>query len=193
MLDADQGAVTRLLENIRDGDRQATDQLLPLVYGELRRLAQARMAKEPPGHTLQPTALVHEAYLRLLGDGDLGWDSRGHFFAAASEAMRRILIEAARRKRRVRHGGELHRTTLGDEAADAATDPHELLALDWALDRLGERDADMAAVVKLRYFGGLSVDETAKALEISPRTVNRLWSGARAWLHREMTRAPATL
>ena len=193
MPDADQGAVTRLLENIRDGDRQATDQLLPLVYGELRRLAQARMAKEPPGHTLQPTALVHEAYLRLLGDGDVGWDSRGHFFAAASEAMRRILIEAARRRRRIRHGGELRRTTLGDEAADAAADPHELLALDWALDRLGETDADMAAVVKLRYFGGLSVDETAKALEISSRTVNRLWSGAREWLHREMTRAPATL
>lgn len=193
MNETDRGQVTQLLAEIRAGDRQAADELLPLVYGELRKLARARMAGEPAGHTLQPTALVHEAYLRLVGPADPGWDTRGHFFAAASEAMRRILIEAARRKGRQRHGGELRRTPLDEETPDATGDPQALLALDWALERLEDKDSDMAAVVKLRYFGGLSVEETAGALNTSPRSVSRLWSGARAWLHREMTHAPSPL
>jgi RNA polymerase sigma factor (TIGR02999 family) len=184
----DAGQVTRLLAQIQGGDRQAADELLPLVYQELRRLARSRMARERPGQTLTPTALVHEAYLRLVKDESLGWDNRGHFFAAAAEAMRRILIERARRYTARKHGGGQERITL-DEAASPMTAPLEdLLALDEALTRLESKDATMANVVKLRYFSGLTVPETAAALGLSAATVNRHWAAARAWLQREITR-----
>ncbi len=181
------GSVTRLLERAGRGDRQAAEELLPLVYDELRSLARARLARERAGQTLQPTALVHEAYLRLVEGADPGWENRGHFFAAAAEAMRRILVERARRRARRRHGGELRRTTLSEEAAVGAPQPDELLAVDEALRRLEARDAAMAEVVKLRYFVGLSVEETAEALGSSVRTVGRQWRAARAWLARELT------
>jgi RNA polymerase sigma factor (TIGR02999 family) len=159
-----------------------------LVYQELRRLARARLAREGHPLTLQPTGLVHETYLRLTGDGAGQWQSRGHFFAAAAEAMRRILIERARRAARLKRGAGLRQVSL--EAADGTLTPiaESLLDLDRALDELEARDGEMAQVVKLRYFAGLSVDETAEALGSSPRSVNRLWTGARAWLLREMTR-----
>ncbi len=180
--------VTRLLDGARRGDRLAAEELLPVVYGELRRLAGARMARERPGQTLQPTALVHEAYLRLVKDQDLGWENRRHFFAAAAEAMRRILIERARRYARHKHGAGQRRVDFDPELAIAEPDADELLSLDRCLDRLEQRDPAMAGVVKLRFFAGLTVDETAAALAISPRQVARLWSGARAWLRREMKR-----
>lgn len=167
---------------------EAAADLLPLVYEELRKLARARMARERPGQTLQPTALVHEAYLRLSGDGDAPWASRAQFFAAAAEAMRRILIEKARRSRRRKRGGGRRRVTLDEGLLQAEPAPEEILALDQAIDRLEARDAAMARVVKLRYFAGLTVEETALALETSPRTVKRLWTAGRAWLHRELTR-----
>ena len=175
--------VTLLLDQIRRGNRHASNELLPLVYEELRKLARSRMAREQPGQTLQPTALVHEAYLRLLGDESPGWDNRGHFFAAAAEAMRRIQIERARRYARIKHGGEQRRVTLDEASARIVPRPEEMLALDEALTGLEEHDAAMAQVVKLRYFAGLSVEETARAMSTSRRTVNRLWTAARAWLH----------
>jgi len=179
--------VTRILSDIAHGDTQAAAQLLPLVYDELRRLAAARLAAEPSGNTLQPTALVHEAYLRLVGTpaGDR-WDHRGHFFAAAAEAMRRILIDSARRKRRPKHGGERHRVDL-DDAGDAIAPPvDDLLALDEALEKLSAVDRASADLVKLRYFAGLSIDEAAEAVGVSPRTADRRWAYARAWLRQEM-------
>ena len=180
--------VTRLLEAAAAGDRQAAADLLPLVYDELRQLAAARMAAEAPGQTLQPTALVHEAYLRLIGPADdLRWENRGHFFAAAAEAMRRILVDAARRKSREKHGGDWTRIDL-ELARAAAPDPrHDLVALDAALGRLATADAQAAKLVELRYFGGLSVTDAAQVLGISPRTADRVWAFARAWLHRELT------
>ncbi len=166
--------------------RRASDNLLPRLYDELRALARARLAHEQPGQTLQPTALVHEAYLRLGGPGSALWDSTGHFYAAAARAMRRILIERARRVARVKHGGELRRVTLDGEVAGFEQDPADLLALDQALEKLTERDAGMARVVELRYFAGLSVAETAEALGTSTRSVNRAWTSARTWLFREL-------
>lgn len=174
--------VTRLLQSAEAGDANASAELLPLVYRELRRLAQSRMASERPGQTLQATALVHEAYLRLLGDG-ASWESRGHFFGAAAEAMRRIMVEQARRKARIKHGGEFRRTaTPSDEIGIDDYASAELVDLDAALTQLEALDRRMAEVVKLRYFAGLTVDETAAALDISPRAVNRLWTASRAWL-----------
>ena len=183
-------AVTRLLEQARRGEPGATEQLLPLVYDELRRLARSRMRSERPGHTLQPTALVHEVYLRLMG-AEGAWEGRGHFFAAAAEAMRRILIERARRVRRLKRGGDLNRVELDDQVSADGPRVDEVLAVDEALGRLEAQDAQMAAVVKLRYFGGLTVEEIAQALGTSPRTVNRLWTGARAWLRTEIPAAGA--
>jgi RNA polymerase sigma factor (TIGR02999 family) len=179
--------VTHLLDAAATGDRRAAADLLPLVYDELRKLAAARMGSESPDHTLQPTALVHEAYLRLIGPADRNrWDGRGHFFAAAAEAMRRILVDAARRKRREKHGGGRNRIDL-DAAPTAAPDPrHDLLALDAALTRLAAEDPQAARLVELRHFAGLSVAEAAQALGISPRTADRVWAFARAWLHREV-------
>jgi RNA polymerase sigma factor (TIGR02999 family) len=179
--------VTRILSDLARGDAHAAGKLLPLVYDELRKLAAARMAEEAPGNTLNATALVHEAYLRLVGPADAArWDNRGHFFAAAAEAMRRILVEAARRKRREKHGGGRQRVGL-DAAKPAASDPrHDLIALDAALTRLAAEDPQAAKLVELRHFTGLSVAEAAQALGISPRTADRVWAFARAWLHQEL-------
>lgn len=181
--------VTRLLAQINDGDLQATDELFGLVYGELRRLARAKMARERAGQTLTPTALVNEAYLRLVDGAGSGWETRRHFFGAAAEAMRRILIDRARSKLTDKRGGSRRRTSL-DEALVLSEPPSpDLLALDEALTRLEQRDAQMSAVVKLRYFVGLTVEEVAAALELSPRSIDRLWQAAKAWLYREMAGA----
>ena len=175
--------VTHLLDAAAAGDRKAAADLLPLMYDELRKLAAARMAVESPEHTLQPTALVHEAYLRLVGRGDdRRWDGRGHFFAAAAEAMRRILVDAARRKHGPGHGGHLRRQDLDLDQPVTADRTYRLLALDEALDRLAAVEPRAAEVVKLRYFAGLTVAEAAAALGVSPRTVDGDWAYARAWL-----------
>ena len=175
--------VTRILSAIEQGDPHAGEQLLPLVYDELRRLAAARLAQEKPGQTLQATALVHEAYLRLVDtDKAQHWDSRAHFFAAAAEAMRRILVEQARRKRSRKHGGGLARQELDEAEVAAPEAPEDLLALDEALDRLAARDPAKAELVKLRYFAGLPEEEAAAALGISRATASRWWAFARAWL-----------
>jgi RNA polymerase sigma factor (TIGR02999 family) len=175
--------VTQILNAIEAGDPRAAAELLPLVYDELRKLAAARLAEEKPGQTLQPTALVHEAYLRLVGGQPQDWNGRGHFFAAAAEAMRRILVEQARRKGRLRHGGGRRRVELGDGCPPAGPTPDDdLLALDDALTRLEAGQPEVAAVVKLRYFAGLTAEEAAAALGISLRTANRHWAFARAWL-----------
>ncbi len=174
--------VTRLLEAAHAGDRQAADQLMPLLYDELRKLAAVQMAQEKPGQTLNATALVHEAYLRLVGDQQ--YDGRGHFFAAAAEAMRRILIDNARRKARIQHGGEFRRIELTDLPAEAQ--PEELLALDEALTHLAERSPIKAQVVTLRYFAGMTVPEVATCLGLSVATVERHWAFARTWLFSEL-------
>ena len=175
--------VTRILSAIEQGDPKAAEQLLPLVYDELRRLAAQRLVQEKPGQTLQATALVHEAYLRLVGPADeRWWDGRGHFLAAAAEAMRRILVESARRKRGPAHGGHLARHDLDPEHTAAPDRSDHLLALDEALDRLAAADPQKAELVKLRYFAGLSLDEAASCLGISPVTAKRYWAVARAWL-----------
>ncbi|MDA8745507.1 ECF-type sigma factor [Rubripirellula amarantea] len=182
--------VTRILSAIHEGDRHAASELLPLVYEELRGLASSKMNHEKSGHTLQPTALVHEAFLRLVGGEDQQkWDSRGHFFAAAAEAMRRILIDNARRRGRNKRGGDYVRRELDEDAAIVvADDVDELLALDDALTKLAIEDADLAKLVELRYFTGLTIDETAEVQGVSPRTTKRNWAYARAWLQREMNK-----
>lgn len=174
--------VTQLLSAVDQGDPHAAAELLPLVYDELRRLAAARLAAEPSGNTLQPTALVHEAYLRLVGDQR--FDGRGHFFAAAAEAMRRILVDNARRKATVRHGGAVQRRALDPESAAIPEPSEDLLALDDALNRLAAEDPLKANLVKLRYFAGLTLAEAAAALDLSERTAGRHWTFARAWLRR---------
>ncbi len=182
--------VTKLLERLIQKDPTAAEQLLPLVYAELRQLAAAKLAREKPGQTLQATALIHEAYLRLVGGAQAGkaWDGRGHFFAAAAEAMRRILVEGARRKQRVRHGGELERVELKDDLDIEAPELREdLLELNAALDKLKQVDGTAAELVQLRYFAGLTLAEAAEMLDISPRSADRIWAYAKAWLHREMT------
>jgi RNA polymerase sigma factor (TIGR02999 family) len=179
--------VTQILSAIERGDPHAAEQLLPLVYSELRKLAEQRLAEEKPGQTLQATALVHDAYLRLVDVKKAQqWNSRGHFFAAAAEAMRRILVERARRKHRVRHGGGLHRVDLDSLLEDSSEADDNLLVLDEALERLGAEESEAAEVVKLRYFAGLTIEETAVALSISVRTVNRHWAYARAWLYQQL-------
>src|SRR5262245_44717372 len=180
--------VTRILSAIEQGEPQAAGQLLPLVYDELRKLAAQKLAREPSGQTLDATALVHEAYLRLVASGDASasqgpsWDSRGHFFAAAAEAMRRILSDNARRKQRPKHGGGRQRVEL-EAAIPAQESPHDLLALDEALTRLAEQEPVKAQLVKLRYFAGLSLEEAAACLNISLATAKRYWAVARAWLY----------
>lgn len=183
------GQVTQILEAIGAGDAEAKDRLLPVVYQELRRIARARMAGERAEHTLQPTALVHEAYIRLLGTQNPRWESRAHFYTAAAEAMRRILIEWARRRARLKRGGDRRRVELDSSVGSYQPTSEELLALDEALTRLELLDCEMSQVVKLRYFAGLSIEETAHALQTSERTVSRLWSGARAWLYSELAGA----
>src|SRR6266436_2395235 len=178
--------VTRVIEAIQRGDPKAAEELLPLVYGELRRLAASRMANEAAGNTLQPTALVHEAWLRLAGNENQKWDGRAHFFAAAAEAMRRILVESARRKKRLKHGGELKRVDVDEVELPLPMPDDELLALDEALDRLATVDSRAAEVVKLCFFVGLTQEQAAKELGFSLATAERLWFFARAWLFREM-------
>jgi RNA polymerase sigma factor (TIGR02999 family) len=179
--------VTQILNAIEQGDPEAAGQLLPLVYDELRKLATARMAQENPGQTLQATALVHDAYLRLVDvEHAQHWDNRGHFFAAAAEAMRRILVENARRKKRVKRGGELTRRELSDVPVIAPEIHEDLIALDAALDRLKAVDTQAVELIHLRYFVGLSNAEAAKLLGISSRTADRVWAFARAWLHQEI-------
>jgi len=201
--------VTQILERIESGDPAAASQLLPLVYDELRRLARQKLSHEKPGQTLQPTALVHEAYLRLVGsagpaepdlqvDGDSvprraggTYDSRGHFFAAAAEAMRRILVEAARRKRRIKRGGDLIRQPLEEDEIALPEVAEDLEELDGALTKLAQKDPRKAELVKLRYFAGLTQEQAAAALGIGVSTADRDWSYARAWLFREMSGAGA--
>lgn len=178
--------VTRILNAVEQGDPHAAEQLLPLVYEELRQLAAQRLAQEKPGQTLQATALVHEAYLRLVDvEKAQHWNSRGHFFGAAAEAMRRILVEDARRRSRVKHGGDRKRMEL-DSALVAPEHDGDLLALDAALDRLAGEDPLAANLVKLRFFAGLTIPQAAQLLEVSPRKADFLWSFARAWLRREI-------
>ena len=179
--------VTRILSGIEAGDPHAAAQLLPLVYDELRKLAAQKLAQEKPGQTLQATALVHEAYLRLLGsDHDQHWDSRAHFFAAAAEAMRRILVEMARKRRRLKRGGDRQRLDLDRLELPDHDVPNNLLDLDDALTQLAKSHPEQAELVKLRYFAGLTVDGAAKALGIAPSTADRYWTYARAWLYRHI-------
>ena len=181
--------VTRILNAIERGDLRATDELLPIVYEELRLLAAQKLSRELPGQTLQATALVHEAYLRLLGDEGPSWQSRGHFFAAAAEAMRRILVENARSKKRLKRGGERQRVDLEDVQLTSSEPCDDLLALDEALQKLARIDKPKAELVKLRFFAGLTGEQAAKALGISHNTADRYWAYARAWLHLEITRS----
>ena len=178
--------VTHILDRAQQGDAKAAAELLPLVYEELRRLAAHKMAQEAAGQTLQATALVHEAWLRLIGDGQPRWQGRGHFFAAAAEAMRRILVENARRKRRLRHGGGQQR--VGLEEADLVAEPEEdkVLQIHEALDDLAREDPIQAQVVKLRFFAGLKNEEVAEALGVSTKTVQRYWTHAKSWLYQHI-------
>jgi RNA polymerase sigma factor (TIGR02999 family) len=181
--------VTRILSDIEQGDPSGAEQLLPLVYDELRRLAAGKMARENPGQTLEATALVHEAYLRLVDvDRARHWKSRGHFYAAAAEAMRHILVDRARRKRAGKRGGGRDRVEFDEANLAAAEDAEEVLAVDEALAGLAAADAQAAELVKLRYFAGLSIPEAAEALNLSPRSADRLWAYARAWLRRALGR-----
>lgn len=178
--------ITRILSRIEQGDKASVDELLPLVYEELRKLAASKLATELPGQTLQPTALVHEAYLRLIGDPSSKWESRGHFFAAAALAMRRIMVESARRKKRTKHGGDMVRHELYDATLAAAEPIVDILDLDEALDNLAKQDPDAANLVQLRYFIGLSVQESAEAMGMPLRSAERLWAYAKAWLHQAL-------
>jgi len=182
------GQVTQILNAIERGDPRAADELLPVVYQELRQLAAQKLSREPSGQTLQATALVHEAYIRLVGDEPQVWNSRGHFFAAAAEAMRRILVESARRKQTIKNGGRLQREEL-DEVTMAMPQDHtadDLVLLDEALAKLAQRDRLKADLVKLRYFAGLTIAQTAQALHISHATAERHWDFARSWLYAEI-------
>jgi RNA polymerase sigma factor (TIGR02999 family) len=180
--------VTRILDQIQQGDPHAASQLLPLVYDELRKLAAAKMTHEQPGQTLQATALVHEAYVRLVdGNRAQHWNSRGHFFAAAAEAMRRILVESARSKKRLKRGGECQRVDLDSDCLVTSAPALDLLALDEALSRLAEIDSAKAELVKLRFFAGLTMPEAAAVLNISLATAERFWTFAKSWLYAELT------
>jgi RNA polymerase sigma factor (TIGR02999 family) len=183
---APMSGLTQMLDRAQAGDPKAAEELLPLVYVELRRLAASKMANEAAGHTLQPTALVHEAWLRLAGGDKQHWNGRGHFFAAAAEAMRRILIEAARRKHSQQRGGHLQRIELDESALVLERPAAEVLDIDAALEKLAREDRVVADLVKLRYFVGLTLPEAAEALNMSPRTADRLWAYARSWLRQEL-------
>lgn len=180
--------VTRILISIEQGDARAIDKLLPAVYEELRRLAAWKLSQERPGQTLQATALVHEAYIRLVGEEARNWKSRIYFFAAAAEAMRRILIENARRKQRYKNGGFQQKVNLDDALLSIETPSTNLIALDEALAKLAEEDTVKAKLVELRYFAGLTVEQATEILNLSPRTVKRYWRYTRAWLYREISR-----
>ena len=184
------GPVTRLLEDFGAGVDGAADKLWPVVYGALRGLADQYLGRESVDHTLQPTALVHEAYVRLVGTANLGVGGRSHFFAVAAQAMRRILVDHARRRSAVKRGGDLRRVPL-PEIPDVDSVPDEyLLKLDDALSELASLDGPLAHVVELRFFGGLTIEETARLLEVSPMTVKRRWRVAKGWLHRRITERP---
>ncbi len=185
--------VTRILAAIEQGDVRAADKLLPLVYQELRQLAAQRLSKESPGQTLQATALVHEAYLRLVGSEEQNWSSRGHFFVAAAEAMRRILIDIARRKRRLKHGGGRQRVDLDEADMVCEVPSDDLIALDEALEKLSSEDKVSAELVKLRFFAGLTMEQAANILGIPRRTADRNWAYARAWLYKEISKGEQTL
>jgi len=178
--------VTRILNAIEQGDPKAADELLPLVYEELRLLAVQKMSQEPPGQTLQATALVHEAYIRLVGAEAQNWDSRGHFFSAAAEAMRRILVDNARHKRSMRHGGHRQKMNLSDAFLVIEDPKEDILAVSEALDKLADEDQKLAEVIKLRYFAGLTLDQIATIMGIGRRTVDRYWALGRAWLYQEI-------
>ncbi len=179
--------ITSLLDSVQQGSPEAARRLLPLVYDELRRLAAQRLAQEKPGQTLEATALVHEAYLRLVSDAPSpDWNGRGHFFAAAAEAMRRILVENARRKQRVKHGGEHIQQELRPDLVAAPAPDENLLALDEALTRLADKEPQVAKLVQLRYFGGLTIPEAAEILGVSPRTADTYWAYARSYLRAEL-------
>ena len=185
----DAGDVTRILAEVRGADRdEALNRLLPVVYAQLRAVARAHLRHERPGHTLRATALVHEAYLRLLGGAYPTWNDRQHFFHAAAEAMRRILVEHARKRARVKRGGNPVKVALSDVNLATEQDPAEILALDEAIRRLQEQEPTAADVVRLRFFAGLSVEETAQVLDLSARTVKREWAFARAWLYNALAR-----
>jgi RNA polymerase sigma factor (TIGR02999 family) len=181
------GAITELLERARGGQEPAVEELVPLVYGELRRIARRYMRHERPGQTLNATALVHEAYLRLFKDQDVSFQNRAHFLGIAARSMRQILVEHARARDADKRGGERRRITLDERVAATASRDIDLLALDEALERLARLDERHARIVELRFFGGLTNEETAAALDISPATVKRAWTVARAWLHRELS------
>ncbi len=187
MADAGQTRVADLLKAVTRGSAGASDELLPLVYEELRVLARRWLDRESGPLTLQPTALVHEAYLRLIGDQEIHWDDRGHFFGAAATAMRRILVERARRKRRVKHGGDLQQRPMLEEPESPDASATDMIALDEALTKLESKDPRMCQVVMLRYFAGLSVADAASALQVSPKTVKREWSVARVMLRHWMS------
>jgi len=179
--------VTHILNAIEKGDAKAANKLLPLVYEELRRLAAHKMSHESPSQTLQATALVHEAYIRLIGEEAQNWNNRGHFFAAAAEAMRRILVENARRKKSLKYGGDRQRVNIDDQEIGIKMPSDDVVALDEALTKLSEKDHEVAELVKLRCFAGLTLDQVAKIQGISRRTAGSYWSYARAWLRREIT------
>jgi RNA polymerase sigma-70 factor (ECF subfamily) len=182
--------ITRLLQKWQDGNRDALDELVPLVFGELHLLASRYLARERRGHTLQPTALVNEAYLKLSGQREVDWQNRAHFFGIAAQVMRRILVDHARRARRDKRGGDTPRLVLADAASvagEAVIDPIDAVALDRALSRLERVDAQQARIVELRFFGGMTIEETAEVMRLSSGTVKRDWSVARAWLYRELT------
>ena len=181
--------VTRILGALEQGDPKASEELLPLIYDELRRLAAVKMADQPPGHTLQPTALVHEAYLRLVGSEKQKWQNRRHFFAAAAEAMRHILVDSARKKARLKRGGDWQRLDLDDVEVAADADPDSLLAVHEALEEFFREDPEKAELVKLRFFGGLSLPQAAQAMGLSLATAKRHWTFARAWLYRHISKA----
>ena len=184
MTDEKQNEATRILQSPGSWD---SDELLALVYGELRRLAAAQMAGEKVGQTIQPTALVHEAYVRLVNDKDMQWDSRGHFFAVAARSMRQILINRANKKKAIKHGGGRQRQDFDEQILVNEPEPDRILALDVALERLEEIDPRKAQIVMLRYFAGLSIEDTAHAMGLSVATVKREWQFSRTWLHREIT------
>jgi RNA polymerase sigma factor (TIGR02999 family) len=189
-MSADSENVTRLLQDWGKGDQQALEELLPLIYNELRRLAHNFLYRERPDHTLQTTALVHEAYLKLIDQRDARWQNRAHFFAIAAQAMRRILIDSARRHAALKRGGPVENLSL-DEAASISVEPDaNLLALDEALNALAEIDPQQSRIVELRYFGGLTIEETAEVMKASPATIKREWAMARAWLHQALTENP---
>ena len=192
MSESEPSGITRLLDAVGEGDPRAAQQLLPLVYDQLRRAAQLQMAGERSEHTLQATALVHEAYLRLVGSHQATFENRAHFYVAAAEAMRRILIEHARKRARLKRGGDRQRVSLSAAYLVEHACPEEIMSVDQAIRRLEKRDHRMAEIVRLRFFVGFSVDETAQALGLSGRSVRREWALARAWLHRDLTRGGST-